>query len=94
MFADYTTVRFGEASLRVKRLTLAEIRKDRQLLESGDAAVLDAERTRLIAEHVKMADGSPVKPDDLTLPQMRKLMTELVGLPESGGVTDFIGLLC
>lgn len=94
MFADYATVKFGEVSLRVKRLTLGEIRKDRQLLEAGDAAALSEERTRLISEHVKMADGSPVKPDDLTLPQMRKLMVELVGLPESGGVTDFIGLLC
>lgn len=93
MFADFATVNVGGVAVKVKRLTLAEIKRDRALLESGDATALDESRTRLIAEHCETADGKPIKPEDLSLPQMRKLMAEMVGLPDEGGLADFIGLL-
>ena len=48
----------------------------------------------MIAEHVKMADGKPINPEDLSLAQMQTLMKELVGVPERGGLSDFIGRLC
>ena len=94
MCEDFTIVSLGDVSVRVKRLTLGEIRADRALMANGDAVVLDESRTKLIAEHVRLVDGRALNPEMLSLPQMQKLMKELVGLPESGGISDFIGRLC
>lgn len=94
MFADRTKLTLGGVTVNVKRLTLGEIREDRELLQGGDFAALDERRTKMLAEHVTLEDGSPLKPEDLSLAQMRQLVKELVGLPEIGGISDFIGLLC
>lgn len=91
---DVVNIDLGGSTVRVRRLTLGEIREDRSLVASGDFALVDEAREKMIADHVTMADGSPLKTEDLSLPQMRKLMTALVGLPDEGGLSDFIGLLC
>lgn len=93
MFTDTTTLHLGETTLKIRRLTLAEIRQARVDWQSGKEC-LDEECVRLVKSHVTLADGSPLDPDTLSLPQMQKLVVELVGIPEGSGISDFIGLLC
>ena len=94
MFCDETTVRFGDVALKVRRLTVAEIRSARVAFQGGKGC-LDEEYDRLLREHVTKADtGEPIDPSELSLPQMQKLVSELVGIPEGSGISDFIGLLC
>lgn len=93
MFCDETIVRFGDVKLKVRRLTVAEIRSARVAFQGGKEC-LDEEYDRLLREHVTGEDGNPIDPDGLSLPQMQKLVSELVGIPEGSGISDFIGLLC
>ncbi len=92
-FTDEITLRIGGTSFKVRRLTIAEIRQARVDWQGGKEC-LDEEYERLVKSHVTLADGKPFDPSALSLPQMQKLVSELVGIPEGSGLTDFIGLLC
>lgn len=92
MFCDFADVKLGSTTVRVKRLTVAELRTSRELFAQGKEC-LEESYARLIAEHCTV-DGKPVNPDELTLPQLRTLAKELAGVPEGSPLSDFIGLLC
>ena len=93
MFCDRTTLRLGEVTVKIRRLTVAEIRAARVSFQGG-RELADDEYDKLIREHVTLQSGDPVDPAELSLPQMQKLVSELVGIPEGSGISDFIGLLC
>ncbi len=92
MFTDVATVRLGEVSVKVRRLTIKEIREAGLSFKGGKECLGD-ECERLIKDHVTLADGSDFDPSQLSMRQMQRLVTELVGVPEGGGISDFIGLL-
>lgn len=92
-FTDEITLRIGGTSFKVRRLTIAEIRQARVDWQGGKEC-MDEEYERLVQSHVTLADGKKFDPSALSLPQMQKLVSELVGIPEGSGLTDFIGLLC
>ena len=92
MFADHVTLRLGDATVKVQRLTVKEIRANGELWQGGKECIGE-QYERLIREHVKLADGSEFDPSELSFPQMQKLVAELVGLPEKSTISDFIGLL-
>lgn len=92
MFADETDLKLGDTVVHVKRLTLREIRAERQLFATGKID-LGAAYDDIVREHCSVA-GKPLDPNDLTMRQMQTLVTELVGIPEGSGISDFIGLLC
>ena len=91
MFADYFTIKIGDATLKGRRLTLKELKENH---DAYFAKSLNAERcAEMIREHVTLEDGGAFDPYDLTPGQLRKLVGELI-LPEEGrGISDFIGLL-
>lgn len=90
-FADYFTLRLGDASVKGRRLSLKELRERHADLLDGN---LDVEKcVELIRSHVTLEDGSKFDPYDLTPGQLRQVVCELI-LPEKGrGIADFIGLL-
>ena len=94
MFADRATIDLDGAKVRITRLTLKEIRETRALFARPDGGTLDETYTRLITDHATLADGSPLPVEDLSMRQVQRLVTELVGIPEGSGISDFIGLLC
>lgn len=91
MFADHTVVRLGDIAVQVRRLTLAELHAARSDFSEGRDAFGD-EAMKLVKAHCKI-EGEEFDPGELSLPQMRKLLTELVGVPEGSPISDFIGLL-
>ena len=94
MFTDFTTLRVGDVTVKVRRLTLREIREARSDFSEGKDAFGD-EAVKLVQSHCTIAGSDdPVKPEDLSLPQMRLILNELVGIPEGSPISDFIGLLC
>ncbi len=93
MFCDETTLKLGDVTLKVRRLTVAEIRAARVRWQGGKE-LIDDEYDTIIREHVKKEDGSDIDPSELSMPQMQKLVSELVGIPEGCRLSDFIGLLC
>lgn len=93
MIQDIETIDLGGVKLTIRRLTLKEIRENRKLWVTG-ANDLDDTYCRVIADHVKTADGKPLNPDDLSFKQMQTLVKELVGIPDGSGIADFIGVLC
>lgn len=94
MFTDFTTVRVGDATIKVRRLTLREIREARSDFSEGKDTFGD-EAVKLVQDHCMIAGSNdPVNPENLSLPQMRQLLNELVGIPEGSPISDFIGLLC
>ena len=93
MFCDETTLKLGDVTLKVRRLTVAEIRSARVRWQGGKE-LIDDEYDTIIREHVKKEDGSDIDPSELSMPQMQKLVSELVGIPEGCRLSDFIGLLC
>ena len=93
MFCDTTTVKIGDETITVKRLTVKELRESREIFAEGKEC-LDEAYTRLIAEHCKTADGKNVNAEELSLAQLAKLAKELAGVPEGSPLSDFIGLLC
>jgi hypothetical protein len=93
MFCDITDVKLGSVTVRVKRLTVAELRTSRELFAQGKEC-LEESYTRLVEEHCTTADGKPVNPDELSLVQLRTLAKEMAGVPEGSPLSDFIGLLC
>ena len=93
MFCDETTLKLGDVTLTVRRLTVAEIRSARVRWQGGKE-LIDDEYDTIIREHVKKEDGSDIDPSELSMPQMQKLVSELVGIPEGCRLSDFIGLLC
>lgn len=93
MFCDSVKVKLGDVTVNVRRLTVAEIKSARIAFLSGEIAV-DESYDRLLREHVTLEDGSALDPSELSLPQTQKLVSELVGIPEGSGISDFIGLLC
>lgn len=92
MFCDYANVDLGGISVKVKRLTVAEIRRSREIFATGKEC-LDEAYTRMIAEHCTLPDGKPVDATELSLPQLQTLAKELAGVPEDSPLSDFIGLL-
>lgn len=93
MFCDETTVKLGSETVKVKRLTVAELRTARELFATGKECLGEA-YGRLIKEHCTTADGKPVDTDSLSLPQLQTLAKELAGVPEGSPLSDFIGALC
>ena len=93
MFCDEVEVKLGDAAVKVKRLTVAELRKSREIFAEGKECLEDA-YTQLIATHCRTADGNPVDATELSLPQLQTLAKELAGVPEGSPLSDFIGLLC
>lgn len=93
MFCDTATVKIGDVTVKVKRLTVAELRKSREIFAEGKEC-LDEAYTRLIAEHCTLKDGAPVNTDELSLVQLQTLAKELAGVPDGSPLSDFIGLLC
>lgn len=92
MFCDYTTVKLGDVTCKVKRLTLREIKSTKALFSAG-GETFDDECQKLIKKHVTDLDGNPIDPEELSLVQLRDLMKELAGIPEGAPLSDFIGLL-
>ena len=92
MFCDRVTVKLGDATFIVTRLTIKEIRENRAIFAEGREC-LDEAYTRLVADHCKTADGEPVDAADLSLPQLARLAKEMAGVPEGSPLSDFIGLL-
>ncbi len=94
MFCDEVKVELGIGcpAVRVKRLTVKELRDNRLIFAEGREC-LDEAYTRLIAEHCTTADGKPVDASALSLPQLTKLAKELAGVPDGNPLSDFIGLL-
>lgn len=90
---DTITVKLGDVSVKVTRMTVKEIRESRALFAEGREC-LDEAYTKLIAEHCTDADGNPIDATELSLPQLAKLAKELAGVPEGSPLSDFIGLLC
>lgn len=91
-FCDTTTVKVGDALVKVRRMTVREIRESRALFAEGKDC-LDEAYTRLIASHCTI-DGKPLDATELSLPQLTTLAKELAGVPEGSPLSDFIGLLC
>jgi len=92
MFCDFTTVKLGDVAVKVRRLTVAELRKSREIFAEGKEC-LDEAYAKLIAEHCTTVDGKAVDAAALSLPQLQKLAKELAGVPEGSPLSDFIGLL-
>ena len=92
MFCDVATVRIGDETVTVKRLTVGELRKSRALFAQGTEC-LDEAYTRIVAEHCTTSDGKPVDAAALSVPQLQLLAKELAGVPEGSPLSDFIGLL-
>lgn len=92
-FRERVTVRLGETAVVISRLTLKEVRDAREAFRD-DGETFSAVAEGLIREHVRLEDGGEIDPSELTLRQMQTLVTELVGVPEGSGLSDFIGLLC
>lgn len=92
MFCDTARVRIGDATIIVRRMTIKEIRESREIFAQGKEC-LDESYTRLVAEHCKFDDDTPVDPSALSLPQLTKLAKEMAGAPEGSPLSDFIGLL-
>lgn len=92
-FADHTTLRLGDQTVKVRRMTIKEIRETR-VADVTEKGLGDELVTRLVESHVSTADGKPLDPSALSLPQMKRLVTELVGIPEGSPISDFIALLC
>ena len=93
MFCDEVKVQIGSETVKVRRLTVKELRESRAVFATGTEC-LDEAYTRLIAEHCRTADGKGVDAAELSLPQLQKLAKELAGVPEGSPLSDFIGLLC
>lgn len=92
MFADYFTVKFGDTTVKGRRLSLKEIKERRAEIIEGK---LDLEGcVELVRKHVTLADGSRFDPLELSESQMRTLIAELVLPKEARGISDFIGQLC
>ena len=79
--------------MKVRLLTIAEIRAARVRWQGGKE-LIDDEYDAIIREHVRKDDGSEVDPSELSMPQMQKLVSEIVGIPEGCRLSDFIALLC
>lgn len=92
MFCDYANVKIGDETVTVKRLTVSELRKSREIFAQGREC-LDEAYTKLIAEHCTTSDGKAVDATSLSLPQLTALAKELAGVPTESPLSDFIGLL-
>lgn len=92
MFCDTTTVKLGDEQVRIKRLTVGELRESRALFAEGKEC-LDEAYTRMVEAHCTTADGRPVDAAALSLPQLQALAREMAGVPEGSPLSDFIGLL-
>lgn len=93
MFGDHAQLKIAGVELKVRRMTVAEIRAARVRWQGGKE-LIDDEYDRIIREHVETADGKEIDPSDLSLPQMQRIVSEIVGIPEGNRLSDFIGLLC
>ena len=72
MFGDHVTLTVGGETLKVRRMTVAEIRAARVRWQGGKE-LIDDEYDRIIREHVETADGKEIDPSSLSLPQMQRL---------------------
>lgn len=92
MFADYFTLKLGDATVKGRRLTIKEMRSNWDALMNGRIDV--AASVKLIRDHVTLEDGSAFDPEELTAGQIREIVTQLILPKEGRGISDFIGLLC
>lgn len=93
MFGDHAQLKIAGVELKVRRMTVAEIRAARVRWQGGKE-LIDDEYDRIIREHVETVDGKEIDPSGLSLPQMQRIVSEIVGIPEGNRLSDFIGLLC
>lgn len=93
MFCDETKIKIGETFVKIKRLTVAEIKQARVNFQEKCSGA-DDEYERLLNTHCTLEDGSKIDIESLSLPQMQTLVKEMIGIPEGSGISDFIGLLC
>lgn len=93
MFCDETKIKIGETFVKIKRLTVAEIKQARINFQAKCSGA-DDEYERLLNTHCTLEDGSKIDVESLSLPQMQTLVKEMIGIPEGSGISDFIGLLC
>jgi hypothetical protein len=91
-YADYTTHKLGETKVKVRRLTLGEVRENYSYF-AAKGAMVDDDALKLIERNVTTMDGGKIAVDDLSLSQLRDLMLKMVGIPEESPLSDFIGLL-
>jgi len=92
MFADEFKLKLGETVVKGRRLTIKELKANWDAYASGK---LDIDSSiRLIREHVRLENGEPFDPEEVSMDQLRKLISELTLPPEGRGISDFIGLLC
>lgn len=92
MFCDTVDVTLGDETVKVRRLTVSELRTNRAIFAEGKECIEEA-YTQLIADHCTGADGKPIDATALSLPQLQKLAKELAGVPEGSPLSNFIGLL-
>ena len=92
MFCDHVSVKIGDETVQVKRLTVGELRKSREIFATGKEC-LDEAYTRMIADHCTTSDGRPLDATLLSMPQLQTIAKELAGVPEDSPLSDFIGLL-
>ena len=93
MFGDHAQLKIAGVELKVRRMTVAESRAARVRWQGGKE-LIDDEYDRIIREHVETVDGKEIDPSGLSLPQMQRIVSEIVGIPEGNRLSDFIGLLC
>lgn len=92
MFADEFKLKLGDTTVKGRRLTVKELRKNWSAMMDGHLEIETA--VQLIRDHVRLENGKAFDPEDVSMDQLRRLIAELT-LPEEGrGISDFIGLLC
>lgn len=92
MFADFFTLKLGDATVKGRRLSLKELKAG---TEDYVAGKLDVEKcVALIRDNVTLENGEKFDPYDLTPGQLRQVVGELILPKEGRGISDFIGLLC
>ena len=96
MFCDKVEVKLGDTAVIVRRATLDEMSNGGVAVLSyifGAKSCLEPETVKFVEEHCTLADGSPVKVRELSLPQMQTLAKEIGGVPAGVPLADFITLL-
>lgn len=94
MFTDKTTLAIGDVRINIRRMTIKEIREAHSDFVR-DGEWFGDEALKIVESHCTIAGtGKSIDPAEFSLPQLRQIMTELVGIPEGSPISDFIGLLC
>ena len=67
MFCDSTTVKLGDTLVKIKRLTVAELKQARINYQEKCTGA-DDEYERLLKTHCTLEDGSKIDVESLSLP--------------------------